>query len=76
MHVNIMSYTTGAPRVMATVSLDKNGLLVVDGNPSDGVRQVVEDAHKRAKSAAAFLVTLPQQFTGSMIRARLVRGKP
>lgn len=72
MQVDIFSYVTGTARKMATVSLDADGKMLIDGDVSPGVRQTLDSAYAHASSPQDFLRTLPHQFTGAYIRARRV----
>lgn len=72
MHVDIFSYTSGEKKLLGSVSLDAQNQVVVSDVLPKGVQQVVDDAYARANSPQEFLRTLPNQFLGAYIRARVV----
>jgi hypothetical protein len=69
--VRFLSYTSGARKVIATVDVDDDGDVVIEGRLPALIEREVRAARQRASSAEAFLNSLPRIFSGSYIRAEL-----
>lgn len=76
MHVNIISYISGAPKVLAKVSLGDDGSYVTEPPlENQFLTDMLDDAYERAASPQDFLRRLPSEFTGAYRRAVFV-GEP
>lgn len=72
MHVNILSYTTGKRRVLATVRVADDGGVQIAGALPAPLRDLLYEIRANSSSAEAFLERLPQQISGSYIRAERI----
>ena len=71
MHVLLLDYTTGRRQVMATLSLEK-GQIVAEGRVPSHLQEELQ-ALSQHYQGEALLRRLPQEFTGTYLRAELVR---
>jgi hypothetical protein len=71
MHVELYSYASGKQQLMAMIQGDGTIAAIVPLSPD--IRANIEDQKARTPGDAAFLRALTLEFSGTYVRAKLIR---
>lgn len=69
--VQLLDFTTGQERIMGVISLNA-GAVIMQGQIPAPIRRMLDELLADAASPTDFLTRLPQQISGTYLRARAV----